>query len=94
MKQVGSLKEPELPLTNNRAEQAIRPLVILRKISYGSKIDEGSRAITLLASVTTVFVRYNGLDPKRGICFQTCFSKPHCVILDGWISRVRLAIKH
>lgn len=52
------LKEPDLPLTNNRAEQAIRPLVILRKISYGSKTDEGSRAITLLASVTTtVFVR-------------------------------------
>ena len=52
------LKEPELPLTNNRAEQAIRPLVILRKISYGSKTDEGSRAISLLASVTTtVFVR-------------------------------------
>jgi transposase len=52
------LKEPDLPLTNNRAEQAIRPLVILRKISYGSKTDEGSRALTLLASVTTtIFVR-------------------------------------
>jgi IS1 family transposase len=52
------LKEPDLPLTNNRAEQAIRPLVILRKISYGSKTDEGSRALTLLASVTTtVFIR-------------------------------------
>ena len=52
------LKDPDLPLTNNKAEQAIRPLVILRKISYGSKTDEGSRALTLLASVTTtVFVR-------------------------------------
>jgi transposase len=52
------LQEPDLPLTNNKAEQAIRPLVILRKISYGSKTDEGSRALTLLASVTTtVFVR-------------------------------------
>jgi polyhydroxyalkanoate synthesis regulator phasin len=52
------LQEPDLPLTNNRAEQALRPLVIMRKISYGSKTDEGSRALTLLASVTTtVFVR-------------------------------------
>lgn len=45
------LDEPELPLTNNTAEQAIRPLVILRKISYGSKTEEGSRATALLASV-------------------------------------------
>jgi len=45
------LKEPELPLTNNTAERTIRPMVILRKISYGSKTEEGSRALSLLASV-------------------------------------------
>jgi transposase len=46
------LKNPELPLTNNTAERALRSLVILRKISYGSKTAEGSRTIALLASVT------------------------------------------
>jgi transposase len=53
------LNEPELPLTNNLAEQTIRPLVILRKISYGSKTEEGSRAVALLASVVaTLHIQY------------------------------------
>jgi transposase len=52
------LKEPDFPLTNNAAEQALRPLVILRKISYGSKTEEGSRSIAMLASaVETVRLR-------------------------------------
>jgi len=45
------LKRPDLPLTNNIAEQALRPMVIMRKISHGSKTAEGSRTIALLASV-------------------------------------------
>ncbi len=45
------LNEPDFPLTNNAAERALRPLVILRKISYGSKTEEGSRSIAILASV-------------------------------------------
>lgn len=52
------LNEPELPLTNNTAERALRPLVILRKISYGSKTEEGSRATSLLASVVgTLYIQ-------------------------------------
>lgn len=46
------LKEPEFPPTNNAAERALRPLVILRKISYGSKTEEGSRSVAILASAT------------------------------------------
>lgn len=53
------LKEPDFPLTNNAAERALRPLVILRKISYGSKTDEGSRSIAILAS-TAETVRLRG----------------------------------
>ncbi len=45
------LQEPDMPLTNNLAEQALRPLVIMRKISYGTKSDEGSRSVAWLASV-------------------------------------------
>lgn len=53
------LKEPDFPLTNNAAERTLRPLVILRKISYGSKTNEGSRSIAMLASATET-VRLRG----------------------------------
>lgn len=46
------LQNPDLPLTNNLAEQKLRFMVILRKICYGSKTEEGSHAIAMLASVT------------------------------------------
>jgi len=45
------LEHPELPLTNNIAEQALRHWVISRKISHGTRTKQGSRAFTLLASV-------------------------------------------
>jgi len=45
------LEPPELPITNNTAERALRHWVITRKISYGTRTPQGSRAFTLLASV-------------------------------------------
>lgn len=45
------LQYPQLPLTNNLAEQALRHWVISRKISYGTRTKQGSRAYTILASV-------------------------------------------
>ncbi len=45
------LDHPELPLTNNIAERALRHWVIARRISYGTRNPQGSRAFTLLASV-------------------------------------------
>jgi hypothetical protein len=45
------LKYPNLPLTNNEAERALRHLVITRRISFGTRTEEGSRAFALLASV-------------------------------------------
>ncbi|MBL7164548.1 MAG: IS66 family transposase [Anaerolineales bacterium] len=45
------LEYPELPLTNNIAEHALRHWVISRKISHGTRTQQGSRAFTLLASV-------------------------------------------
>ena len=47
------LQEPDQPLTNNLAEQALRWLVIMRKISYGTKSEEGSRALAILASLVS-----------------------------------------
>jgi transposase len=45
------LEHPELPLTNNLAERALRHWVIARRISYGTRTPQGSRAFTVLASV-------------------------------------------
>lgn len=45
------LAHPELPLTNNEAERALRHWVILRKFCYGTRTQQGSRAFTVLASI-------------------------------------------
>lgn len=45
------LSHPELPLTNNAAERALRHWVILRKLSLGTRTPVGSRVVALLASV-------------------------------------------
>jgi len=45
------LDHPELPLTNNEAERALRHWVIARRISHGTRTPEGSRVLGILASV-------------------------------------------
>lgn len=45
------LAHPHLPLTNNEAEQALRHWVINRRISHGTRTEQGSRSLALLASV-------------------------------------------
>lgn len=45
------LDHPEMPLTNNDAERALRHWVIARRISHGTRTSEGTAAFTLLASV-------------------------------------------
>jgi hypothetical protein len=45
------LDHPELPMTNNAAEQMLRHWVILRRISYGTRNEKGSKALALIASV-------------------------------------------
>jgi len=45
------LDYPWLPLTNNEAERALRHWVIARRISYGTRTEQGSRAFALTISV-------------------------------------------
>ncbi len=40
-----------LPPTNNDAETALRHAVIARRISYGTRTDEGSRAYAAILSI-------------------------------------------
>ncbi len=41
---VAAVNNPNLPLTNNEAERALRHAVIARRISYGTRTHEGSIA--------------------------------------------------
>lgn len=48
---VAAVNNPDLPLTNNEAERALRHAVIARRISYGTRTTEGSIAYSCLLSV-------------------------------------------
>ena len=52
--------KPNIPMTNNKAERSIRPLVIKRKLSFGSKTQKGADVMSILLS----------------ICLTTWWSKP------------------
>ena len=53
---------PNLPPTNNDAETALRHAVIARRISFGTRTDEGSRAYAAILSVVET-CRRRKLDP-------------------------------
>lgn len=58
---------PGLPAHNNLAERSIRPVVVIRKISGGSRSPEGSHTRLLLASVFATWIarQLNPLDQCR-----------------------------
>jgi transposase len=43
--------DPRIPADNNRAERELRPLVIARKISFGSQSEAGARTRETLMTV-------------------------------------------
>ena len=45
------LKYPEIEPTNNRAERALRNLVILRKIIFGNRSEQGKKNVSLIAAI-------------------------------------------
>jgi hypothetical protein len=53
---------PELPLTNNEAERALRHWVIARRIGMGTRTPQGTRVFALLASVIET-CRKRGVSP-------------------------------
>nr|WP_237251767.1 IS66 family transposase [Thioalkalivibrio nitratireducens] len=56
------LEFPRLPITNNWAEQALRHWVISRRISQGTRTEQGSLAFALLVSVIET-CRKRGVSP-------------------------------
>ena len=59
---VAFVKHPDVPPTNNEAERALRHAVISRRISYGTRTSEGSRAYSALLSVIET-CRLRNLNP-------------------------------
>lgn len=57
---------PEIESTNNRAESGLRPLVVIRKISYGSKSEDGAETTAKLMSVLQT-VKLQTKNPYEGI---------------------------
>jgi transposase len=56
------VRDPQVPATNNAAEQSLRPLVIARKISGGTRSPSGSTTRMILASLAAT-ARRQGQDP-------------------------------
>ena len=48
---VAFVSNPDLPVTNNLAERALRHAVIARRISFGTRSSEGSQSYAALLSV-------------------------------------------
>lgn len=61
------VREFEVPSTNNAAERALRPLVIARKVSGGTRSPAGSQTRMVLASLAAT-ARLQGIDPA--VAFQ------------------------
>jgi hypothetical protein len=59
---VAFVKNPGLPATNNEAERALRWAVIFRKITFGTRTDEGSRSYAAMISVIET-CRLRNIDP-------------------------------
>jgi len=61
-----ALDHPELPLTNNAAERALRHLRVAGRLSCGTRSVQGSRAFTALANVVGTCCQ-RGLSPWTSI---------------------------
>ncbi len=55
---------PDVPLTNNAAERSIRPAVVIRKISGGSRSNEGAETFAVnMSIIQTIKMRNQPLIP-------------------------------
>ena len=54
--------EPEVPSDNNNAERSLRHLVVSRKVSGGTRSEQGTESMMTLASLFGTW-RAQGLDP-------------------------------
>jgi transposase len=58
------LRRPGVPPTNNHAEQSLRPLVIFRKICFGTRSQSGMKTHSILPSLVQTATK-QGVHPRR-----------------------------
>ena len=51
------VEHPEVPSNNNAAERSLRQLVVMRKVSGGTRSDEGSKTVAILMSLFSTWKR-------------------------------------
>jgi transposase len=71
------LKDPRIPLDNNRAERLLRGCVIQRKNSYGNGSEWSGQLSAKLFSIFQTWL-INGLDPESMLLdyFNACSHAP------------------
>ena len=62
------LDDPSIEPTNNRAERALRPAVIARKVSHCSKNAQGAEALSVFSSVIRTIARQGDRSLVEGLC--------------------------
>ena len=74
---------PEVPAENNLAERRLRPLVIARKLSFGSQSTDGLRIReTLLTVMDTLRLRWDDLVGKLMEAFEATAANPEADVTD------------
>jgi hypothetical protein len=71
------VRDPAVPGTNNAAERSVRPVVIQRKISGGTRSSAGTTTFTRLASLFGTW-RARGLDPLTA-CQRLLTTQPQAL---------------
>jgi hypothetical protein len=69
--------DPAVPATNNAAERSVRPVVIQRKISGGTRSPSGTTTFTRLATLFGTW-RARGLDPLAA-CRRLLLAQPQAL---------------
>ena len=74
---------PEVPAENNLAERRLRPLVIARKLSFGSQSTDGLRIReTLLTVMDTLRLRWDDPVGKLMEAFEAIAANPEADVTD------------
>ena len=72
------VNDPRVPPTNNLAERALRPLVVVRKVTFGSRSKSGANRLASLMIVGETSRRH-GVRPSE-IYFELYTRPPNKVL--------------
>ena len=74
------IDDPRVPPTNNLAERALRPLVVLRKMTFGSRSEAGADRMAMLMTVAETARRHGR---RASDIFFNLYTRPPDRVLRG-----------